>query len=83
MILEPPKSVFLGFSVHVYKDMEFAEEIEYSMSYADYEQAKSGYEKEKENANGKYFVELTARTEVEFEDGRFKTDERQLAHNQE
>ena len=82
-MLIPPKSVFLGFSIHVYKDMEFADEIEYSMTYTDYEQAKSEYEKEKNKANGFYFVELITRTEVEFEDGKFETDERQLAHNQE
>lgn len=83
MKLEPPKNVFLGFTISVYKDMEFAEEIEYSNTYTDYEKAKADYEQEIKTANGNYFVELTARTEVEFEDGRFETDERQLAHNQE
>lgn len=83
MILEPPKSVFLRFIIYVYKDMELADEIEYCTSCTDYEQAKGEYKKEKENANGKYFVELIARTEIEFEDRRFETNERQLAHNQE
>lgn len=81
MILELPKNVFLGFTMNVYKDMEFAEEIEYSNSYTDYENAKADYEIEKNKANGSYFVELIARTEIEYEDGRFETDERQLAHN--
>lgn len=81
MKLELPKNVFLGFAINVYNDMEFAEEIEYSNSYTNYENAKSDYEIEKNKANGNYFVELIARIEIEQEDGRFETNERQLAHN--
>ncbi len=83
MILEPPKNVLVGFIVNIYKDMELADELEYSSYYIDYKNAKADYEIEKNKSNGNYFVELIAQTEIEYEDDRFETDERQLAHNQE
>ena len=83
MILEPPKNVLVGFIVNIYKDMELADELEYSNYHIDYENAKADYEAEKNKANGNYFVELIAETEIEYEDNKFETEERQLAHNQE
>lgn len=53
-----PNRVELTYVIEIFKDMEYAEEIEYSYSYDNYEEAKEAYNQETEKAKGEYFIRL-------------------------
>ena len=80
MILNPPKNVITTYVINYYKDMEMADEIEYSSSFDDYGKALKEYTEGVQKANKEYFVELMLEIEVEYKD-KAETHEIQLAHN--
>lgn len=73
---QPPKEVEVNFVINYYKDMDYADEIEFSNSYSTYAEALEDYEEAIKEANNKYFVELTLETEI---DGEW--EQVSLAHN--
>lgn len=64
---QPPKEVEVNFVINYYKDMDYADEIEFSNSYNTYKEALKDYEEAVKEADNKYFVELTLETEIDGE----------------
>lgn len=62
MTIQAPKEADIKFVVTVYKDMEFADEIEFCKSFNDYKSALDCYNEEVAKSEGTYFVELTLET---------------------
>ncbi len=58
MTVEAPKKDEVNFVVTIYKDMELADEIEFSNSFENYSDALDFYNQEIKKANNNYFVEL-------------------------
>ena len=54
------------FIVNTYKDMEYADEIEYSNTFKTYKSALKFFNKERKTAKGKYFIKLVFYLEVEY-----------------
>ena len=71
MAVEAPKKDEVNFVVTIYKDMELADEIEFSNSFENYSDALDFYNQEIKKANSNYFVEL--HLEIE-EEGSLKDD---------
>ena len=80
-MLEAPKNVEVTYTVNTYKDMELANELEYSNSFSTYESALEFYNEETKRANGNYFVEIIMETEVEYKN-KTEVHDIQLAHNE-
>lgn len=81
MTLQAPKNVTTTFVINYYKDMEMADEIEFSNSYDNYKEALKDYEEEVVKANKEYFIELVLEIETEYRD-RTEHEETTLAHNE-
>ena len=77
-MLKAPNTDELQFIVNIYKDMEMADEIEFSNAFDSYSEALSFYQGQVEKAKGEYFVELML--DIDTDDRR---EELQLAHNEE
>lgn len=80
-MLKAPKNVEVTYTVNTYKDMELADELEYSNSFGTYKNALKFYNEETKRANGNYFIELIVETEVEYEK-KTEVHAIQLAHNE-
>ena len=76
-MLKAPNTDELQFVVNIYKDMEYADEIEFSNAFDCYKEALKFYNEQVIKSNGEYFVELIL--DVDTEDRR---EELQLAHNE-
>ena len=62
---KPPKNLYVNFVVNTYKDMELAEEIEYSSSFYNYGEAVEFYNNEVEKVKKSAYVELVIEIEVD------------------
>ena len=62
---EAPKKDEVNFVVTIYKDMEFADEIETSNSFNNYSDALDFYNKEIKKADNNYYVSLSLEIEEE------------------
>ena len=76
-MLKAPNTDEIQFVVNIYKDMEIADEIEFSNAFDHYEDALEYYNEEIKKSNGDYFVELMLEIDTE---GR--REDLQLAHNE-
>ena len=73
------------FTVNTYKDMEIADEIEYSNAFKTYKSALKFFNKERKTAKGNYFIELVFCLEVEYKKENkvsfTRTEEKTFADN--
>ena len=73
------------FTVNTYKDMEIADEIEYSNTFKTYKSALKFFNKERKTSKGNYFIELVFCLEVEYKKENkvsfTRTEEKTFADN--
>ena len=67
-MIQPPKEVVINYVVQIYKDMEFADEIETSNSFSSYEEALEFYNEVIEEVGEEQFVTLELEIEQNFVD---------------
>ena len=81
MTLQAPENVTTTFVINYYKDMEMADEIEFSNSYSNYKKALKDYEEEVQKANKEYFIELVLEIETKYKE-ETQYESITLAHNE-
>lgn len=79
--LEPPKNINVYYIVSIYRDMELADEIEFSETFENYLMAKMFYEKEIKKAKHEYFITFEIEIEQEINEGKFETETIRIADN--